>query len=809
MALKHCSFPSPSAFPLLRTNYQHSPKLQLFRNGGPKSPIQFSLYATPPLSHNTSISHSPIFPSDLEQRQEADKQDPQFKQTQKQEQDLESTEEDPAVRFFTFHSSNQHPDETEFDFETGFKVKEEQLGSENSGSRSIIEGVVGEILEIARHLPGNSNLREVLGGFEGRVGKSECVEVLGLMGREGLLMGCLYFFEWMGLREPSLITPRACLVLFPILGRAGLGDALIVLVRNLPNTEPFKDVGVYNAALSGLLWCGSQVLQHLSRQEALLVVVVGWKEIEYGQSGGATKFRLVLGSTRLSLQDNNREKDHPELFYGRLSDARSSKSAVMVVVLVIRATVRKWLTKLVIELQSGGGARWSSATMVVGYFVSFQYDDAWKIFDTMETNNVQPDHMTCSIMITIMRKNGRSAKDAWEFFEQMNRKGVKWGLEVFCALIKSFCDEGLKKEALIIQIEMEKKGIASNASVYNTLMDAYNKSDQVEEAEGLFAEMKSKGIKPMSVTYNTLMDAYSRRMQPEIVEKLLVEMENIGLEPNVKSYTCLISAYGRQRKMSDMAVNAFLRMKKVGIKPTAHSYTALIHAYSVDGWHEKAFAAFENMQREGLKPSIQTYTALLDAFRRAGDTQMLMKIWKLMISEKIDGTRMTFNTLVDGFAKQGHYIEARDVICKFGKIGLQPTVMTYNMLMNAYARGGQHSKLPQLLKEMSALNLTPDSITYATMIYAYVRVRDFNRAFFYHKMMVKSGKVPDAKSYEKLRAILDVKAAKKSRKDREAILGMINSTMGLLKPKKKSKKDEFWKNKKQSRIHTSAQVGHK
>ncbi|PSR89490.1 Pentatricopeptide repeat-containing protein [Actinidia chinensis var. chinensis] len=693
MALKHCSFPSPSSFPLLRTNYQHSPKLQLFRNGGPKCPTQFSLYATPPLSPNTSISHSPIFPSDLEQRQEADKQDPQLKQTQKQEQDLESTEEDPALRFFKFNSSNQHPEETEFDFETGFKVEEEHLGSENSGSSSKIDGVVGEILEIARHLPGNSNLGEVLGGFEGRVGKSECVEVLGLMGQEGLLMGCLYFFEWMGLREPSLITPRACLVLFPILGRAGMGDALMVLVRNLPNTEPFRDVGVYNAALSGLLWRG-------------------------------------------------------------------------------------------------------------------RYDDAWKVFDTMETNNVQPDHMTCSIMITIMRKNGRSAKDAWEFFERMNRKGVKWGLEVFCTLIKSFCDEGLKKEALIIQIEMEKKGIASNVSVYNTLMDAYSKSDQVEEAEGLFAEMKAKGIKPMSVTYNTLMDAYSRRMQPEIVENLLVEMENIGLEPNVKSYTCLISAYGRQRKMSDMAANAFLRMKKVGIKPTAHSYTALIHAYSVDGWHEKAFTAFENMQREGLKPSIQTYNALLDAFRRAGDTQMLMKIWKLMISEKTDGTRITFNTLVDGFAKQGHYIEARDVICKFGKIGLQPTVMTYNMLMNAYARGGQHSKLPQLLKEMSALNLTPDSITYATMIYAYVRVRDFSRAFFYHKMMVKSGKVPDAKSYEKLRAILDVKAAKKSRKDREAILGMINSTMGLLKPKKKSKKDEFWKNKKQSRIHTSAQVGH-
>lgn len=109
----------------------------------------------------------------------------------------------------------------------------------------------------------------------------------------------------------------------------------------------------------------------------------------------------------------------------------------------------------------------------------------------------------------------------------------------------------------------------------------------------------------------------------------------------------------------------------------------------------------------------------------------------MMMKEKIEGTRVTFNILLDGFAKQGCYVEARDVICEFGKLGLQPTVMTYNMLINAYARGGQELRLPQLLKEMAALNLKPDSITYSTMIYAFIRVRDYKRAFYFHKQMVK------------------------------------------------------------------------
>ncbi|KAF3436704.1 hypothetical protein FNV43_RR19451 [Rhamnella rubrinervis] len=59
--------------------------------------------------------------------------------------------------------------------------------------------------------------------------------------------------------------------------------------------------------------------------------------------------------------------------------------------------------------------------------------------------------------------------------------------------------------------------------------------------------------------------------------------------------------------------------------------------------------------------------------------------------------------------------------------------------------------------------------------------------------------MPDPKSYQKLRAILDVKAARKNKKDRKAIVGILNSKMGLVKTKRK--KDEFWKNRKK-RVRT-------
>lgn len=709
-----------SSFSLLYIYHASTPKFLKFptKSRLDKS-FEFSSPASlgiPPTILPPIFSNSPIFLPFLQDNQNPKSQKLQdHQETEEQIGTLPSrrNNQDPIFRFFEDRLSNPEPDpgkEGKFSLKKGRKpswhlnfdsdidssqedeeiqeLEEFQVGSSlnassspsSNSSESEVGGVVGEILKKARNLGENVRLGEVL-DFEGEVNEKDCVEALELMGEEGLIMGCLQFFEWMRSSEPSLLSPRAYSVLFPILGEALLGDEIMLLFRNLPKEKRYRDVHVYNSAVSGLLCCK-------------------------------------------------------------------------------------------------------------------RYGDSWKIVEDMEINNIQPDSVTCSIMITLTRKMGRSSKDAWELFERMNRKGVNLSLEVFGALIKSFCQEGLRSEALIIQSEMEKKGIRSNAVIYNTIMDSYSKSNQIEEAEGLFAEMKVKGISPTSASYNILMDAYSRRTQPEIVEKLMQEMKNSNVEPNVKSYTCLISAYGRQKKMADMAADAFLRMKRVGIKPTSHSYTALIHAYSASGWHEKAYMSFEDMQKEGIRPSIETYTALLDAFRRSGDTEMLMKIWKMMLRDKVEGTRVTFNILLDGFAKQGQYVEARDVIFEFGKLGFQPTVMTYNMLMNAYARGGQESKLPQLLKDMAALDLKPDSITYFTMIYAYVRVRDFRRAFYYHKQMVKSGQVPDKKSYEKLRAILDVKAAIKNKKDKSALMGIVKNSMGLLKQKKKGKKDEFWKYRK-------------
>jgi len=201
---------------------------------------------------------------------------PHLQQSQHQEDTEEEEEEghDPDDPNYNFSDSDawissQDPQDEEklyieenpftswhIDEEPEMSLEIEEMGSCQSRELREAEGVVGEIVQLARNLPQNLTLEEALGEYEGRVNEKDCWEVLEILGEERLLLCCVCFFRWMRLQEPSLVTPRACIVLFPLLGKGGMGDEVMGLFESLPSSMEFRDVHVYNATILGLLYGG-------------------------------------------------------------------------------------------------------------------------------------------------------------------------------------------------------------------------------------------------------------------------------------------------------------------------------------------------------------------------------------------------------------------------------------------------------------------------------------------------------------------------------------------------------------------------
>ncbi|MCO5555320.1 hypothetical protein L7F22_008866 [Adiantum nelumboides] len=431
-----------------------------------------------------------------------------------------------------------------------------------------------------------------------------------------------------------------------------------------------------------------------------------------------------------------------------------------------------------------------------------RYDEALAVFQEMSRMKIQPDGVTFCIMLNLAHKSGSKVELLWQIFVDIENQNVFAGHEVFGVLIKAFCQEGRRDEALRLLSMMEGRGLIPNIIIYNTLIGAFGKVGMLEEAEGLLSEMKGKGISMTVVTYNILIDSYASLQKFEVAEGILQGMLEKGPQPNVVSFTALIAAYGRNF-LSEKAASVFLRMRKHGVFPNTVAYTALIHAYAEDGWHTKAEFAFENMIREGCRPTVETYTSLLHAFRQAGDLEKVKSIWKRMRLEVNIGTRETFNVLMDACAKQGDYAEARNVMYEFKKIGYESDTKTYNMLIYAYTRGGQHSKAPEILLEMQKAGCSPDSFTYTTLIYSFLRVRDFTQAFEYHDKMCRSSQRPDKFTYQKLRALLDEKYEIKAERNMHANIGAQREEHDVEKEKKlKSfmKKEQHFSSPVHSRV---------
>lgn len=268
-----------ASFPLSHRLHHPQPYL-LLRSSLCRKPL--SLSATSPSSSSSSPIFLPFFDDPLpDNAQEPDNSTNNSGEDREDEEEEEEGDDfkDPILKFFksrtlaaelteypcreskfslqknrrtSWHLASDFTDlEPEPEPEPGKSVS--PANQQTLGVHTSFEsGVAGEILEIAKNLKENQTLGEMLSGFQGRISHTECVDALVMMGESGFVKSCLYFYEWMSLQKPSLVSARACSVLFTLLGKEGMADYILLLLRNLPDKQEFRDVRLYNAAISGI-----------------------------------------------------------------------------------------------------------------------------------------------------------------------------------------------------------------------------------------------------------------------------------------------------------------------------------------------------------------------------------------------------------------------------------------------------------------------------------------------------------------------------------------------------------------------------
>ncbi|KAE8702299.1 Detected protein of confused Function [Hibiscus syriacus] len=158
-------------------------------------------------------------------------------------------------------------------------------------------------------------------------------------------------------------------------------------------------------------------------------------------------------------------------------------------------------TTFVYEVMIGGLCRIVIYNnLLSGLFKAGRQDEAFGVFEEMDSNGIQPDTTTYNVMINQFCEV-KYFESAYRVLKEMPDKGCKPNVITFNMLIDMLCKDGKWSEANDDLFEgIPRQGCKPDVVSYRTLFDGLCGGLQLEKASFIFDEMIFKGYVPHSVS---------------------------------------------------------------------------------------------------------------------------------------------------------------------------------------------------------------------------------------------------------------------------------------------------------------------
>lgn len=208
-----------------------------------------------------------------------------------------------------------------------------------------------------------------------------------------------------------------------------------------------------------------------------------------------------------------------------------------------------------------------------------------------------------------------------EFWEEMDKRGVKKDLFSYSIYMDIQCKSKKPWKAVKLYKEMKKKGIEMDTVAYNTVIRAIGISEGVDVAVRLFKEMTDLGCGPNVVTFNTILKLLCENGRYIEAHKVLDLMSKKGIEPNIVTYHCFFACLEKPREI----LKYFDRMIDSGIRPKMDTYVMLMRKFGRWGFLRPVLMLWKKMEEHGLSPDESAYNALIDVLLQKGLVDMARK----------------------------------------------------------------------------------------------------------------------------------------------------------------------------------------
>lgn len=351
------------------------------------------------------------------------------------------------------------------------------------------------------------------------------------------------------------------------------------------------------------------------------------------------------------------------------------------------------------------------------------YEKSIAVFQDFESRKMVKNGNSCPffsriywVLCECLGKLGR-VFEAFEYFREMQTKGIKVDNSHYSSLISSLASSGEVKMAEELMQEAENMKMLRDPALFLKLVLRYVEDGSLEKTLDVVQAMKRVDIRVSDCIFCAIINGYSKKRGFKAATQVYEDLVHQGCEPGQVTYASVINMYTRLGLYSK-AETAFGEMEKRGYHKCVVAYSSIIVAYGQMGRTKDAMRLVGKMKERGCEPNLWTYNSLLDMHGKASNLRLVEKTWKEMKRRKIEADRVSYTTVISAY----HRARELDMCVKyyeeFKLTGGYIDKAMAGIMVSVLSKMNRVDELVELLQDMSMQGTKLDARFYRSAMNA-------------------------------------------------------------------------------------------
>jgi pentatricopeptide repeat protein len=379
-------------------------------------------------------------------------------------------------------------------------------------------------------------------------------------------------------------------------------------------------------------------------------------------------------------------------------------------------------------------------------------EQVWEVVDEMMSRNIQPNRVTCSILLKDLKAKSYGA-DITRTMDLINAMSEPMD-EVLLSSVVEACVRVGKPDLLAQTLaQLQKRGdvVVTGAHTFGSLIKAYGHARDVNGAWRCWKEMRTRHIKPTSITIGCMVEAIVSNGDPEgALELILQTQEDVETREQVNAviYCSVLKGFAHDKKM-DRVWSVWEDMLSKGVAPSITTFNALCDACARNGVMEKVPQLLNDMKERRLTPNLITYGSILKGHCVKGDVRAAFEVLDDMRkTTNLKPDEIMYNTLLDGCAQANLAEEGLKILETMQREGIRPSNYTLSILVKLMSHARRLDQAFSLVDQLTKkYRFKPNAPVYGNLVQACLVNKDLQRGLQLLEQMAKDRITPDLRTY--------------------------------------------------------------